>query len=77
MLRRKGEKVITQKATVDLTKVEGIGQKRAEQLKAAGINSVEELAKSKPKEISERVGVSENIAFRWIENADDFLSRNK
>ncbi|MEM3617404.1 MAG: DUF4332 domain-containing protein [Candidatus Bathyarchaeia archaeon] len=52
-----------------LTKVKGIGKKRSEQLKALGINTVEELAKASAKELASKLKISPKITQRWIENA--------
>jgi predicted flap endonuclease-1-like 5' DNA nuclease len=59
---------------IDLREVKGIGQKRAEQLKAAGFDSVKKLAESKPQHLAEGMGVSENRAANWIESAKTLLS---
>jgi predicted flap endonuclease-1-like 5' DNA nuclease len=63
-----------QTSLVDLREVKGIGQKRAEQLKAAGFDSVQKLAEGAPQHVAEVVGVSENRAANWIENAKLLLS---
>ena len=62
------------KETLDLRKVPGIGEKRARQLKDIGIDSVEKLAKSSPKVLSEKLKVSEKTASRWISSAKEILS---
>ncbi len=56
-------------AWTPLTMVKGIGEKRSEQLKALGINSVEELAKASAKELASKLKISPKITQRWIENA--------
>ena len=61
---------------ISITQVKsGIGyditQKRT--LKALGFNSVKKLAESDPKEIAEKLGVSEKTSSRWIENANNLL----
>ena len=62
------------KETLDLRKVPGIGEKRAQQLKDIGIDSVEKLAKSNPKVLSEKLKVSERTASRWISSAKEIIS---
>ena len=57
-----------------LIEVKGIGQKKSEQLKAAGFDSLTKLAVSKPKQIMDAVGASEKMASRWIEDAKRILS---
>jgi predicted flap endonuclease-1-like 5' DNA nuclease len=69
------EELPTQKPVMVLTEVEGIGQKRFQQLKAIGIDSIKKLAKSDPKEIAKKLGVSEKTSYRWIENAKNLLTK--
>lgn len=54
-----------------LTEVKGIGEKRAAQLKALGINSVEELAEASAKELAAKLNISPKITNKWIENAKE------
>jgi len=70
-----GKEVSTPETLVGLTEVKGIGQKRFEQLKVIGIDSVKKLAESDPKEIAEKLGVSEKRFSRWIENANNLLTK--
>jgi predicted flap endonuclease-1-like 5' DNA nuclease len=59
---------------LDLRVVKGVGQKRAEQLKAAGFASVQKLAESDPQTVAAAVGVSENRAATWIDSAKTILA---
>jgi len=68
------KEVPTPETLVGLTEVKGISQKRFEQLKAIGIDSVKKLPESYPKEIVEKLGVSEKTFSRWIENAKKYLN---
>jgi predicted flap endonuclease-1-like 5' DNA nuclease len=52
-----------------LTKVKGIGEKRATQLNAIGISTVEELAKSSVDEVAKNLKVSPKIVAKWVEAA--------
>jgi len=54
---------------MELTEVKGIGEKRAEQLKALGISSVEDLARASARDLAEKLKISPKITGRWIENA--------
>jgi predicted flap endonuclease-1-like 5' DNA nuclease len=54
-----------------LTKVRGIGEKRATQLKTIGISSIEDLAKASPKDLATRLNVSPKITRKWVENAKE------
>jgi predicted flap endonuclease-1-like 5' DNA nuclease len=55
--------------TEELTKVKGIGQKRATQLKALGVTTIAELAKSSPAELATKLNISAKITSKWIQNA--------
>jgi len=63
-------------ARTPLTEVKGIGEKRAEQLKALGINSVEELAKASAKELASKLKISPKITQRWIEDAKKLTEKS-
>jgi len=54
---------------LELTQVKGIGEKRATQLKALGINSVEDLAKASAKTIAKKLQISPKITKKWIASA--------
>ena len=53
----------------ELTSIEGIGVNRAEKLKSCGVNSVQDLANFDPKELSEKLQVSEKRVSKWIDEA--------
>jgi predicted flap endonuclease-1-like 5' DNA nuclease len=52
-----------------LTDVKGIGEKRASQLRALGILSVEDLSKASAKDLAARLKISPKITDKWIQNA--------
>lgn len=60
----------------ELTEVKGIGVKRAEQLRALNIVSVEDLAKASAKELASKLKVSPKITERWIENAKKLVEKS-
>lgn len=64
------------KPSLDLTDVKGIGPKRAGQLRKVGIQSVEDLAKESPEELSRKAKVSVKIAEKWIDSAKKILEKN-
>jgi predicted flap endonuclease-1-like 5' DNA nuclease len=64
---------VTTSATVDLTHVKGIGEKRATQLKGLGINSIDELAAASAKRIAKKLEVSPKIVDKWIESAKELV----
>ncbi len=58
-----------------LSDIEGIGDKYAEKMSAAGINTVEALLekggdKNGRKEIAEKSGISEKMILNWVNRAD-------
>ena len=63
--------VVPQPAVGGLTEVRGIGEKRAAQLRALGINSVEELSKASAKDLAAKLNISAKITTKWIENAKE------
>jgi predicted flap endonuclease-1-like 5' DNA nuclease len=65
--------IATPSATMELTQVKGIGEKRATQLKALGINSVAELANASANNIAEKLKVSPKIVDKWIGNAKELV----
>jgi predicted flap endonuclease-1-like 5' DNA nuclease len=61
---------------VALTEVKGIGEKRAEQLKALGVNSVEELANASAKDLAAKLKISPKITGKWIDNAKKLVEKS-
>ena len=61
---------------MELTKVKGIGEKRAQQLKALGISSVEDLAKASAEDLTEKLKISPKITGKWIENAKTLAEKS-
>lgn len=62
--------------TIELTRVKGIKEKRAEQLRALGINNVEDLAKASAKDLASKLKISPKIVRRWIEEAKALLEKS-
>jgi predicted flap endonuclease-1-like 5' DNA nuclease len=58
-------------AMVGLTKVKGVGEKRAIQLKALGINSADDLANASAQAIAKKLKISPKIAKKWIMSAKE------
>jgi predicted flap endonuclease-1-like 5' DNA nuclease len=59
--------------TIQLTQVKGIGEKRATQLKALGINSVDELAKTSAEDVAKKLEISPKIVRKWIAGAKELI----
>jgi predicted flap endonuclease-1-like 5' DNA nuclease len=55
----------------ELTRVKGIGAKRAAQLKAQGINNIDDLAKASVGDVVAKLGVTRKVAKKWIANAKE------
>lgn len=60
---------IHQVAISPLTEVKGIGERRAAQLNALGINTVEELAQASPEDLARKLKISPKIVAKWVDNA--------
>jgi predicted flap endonuclease-1-like 5' DNA nuclease len=75
----KGEEAETVTETgppsIGLTRVKGIKEKRAAQLKAVGINTLEDLAKASARDLGTKLKISPKITVRWIENAKEILAK--
>jgi len=62
---------------IDLSEIKGIGIKRSERLKAIGITSAEDLAEIDPWFLANNLGISEKMAYRWVEDARKLVSRRR
>ncbi|MFQ6067966.1 MAG: DUF4332 domain-containing protein [Candidatus Bathyarchaeia archaeon] len=63
----------TAKSLMELTRVKGIGERRAEQLKALGIATVADLSVASAEELAEKLQVSLKITNLWITEARNLL----
>lgn len=59
---------------IAMTDVKGIGVRYATKLVESGIDSVEELAHSEPNELAQHTNVSNRVAARWIQNAQQTVT---
>ncbi len=57
-----------------LTSVKGIKQKRAEQLKTLGINSVEDLANASATDLASKLKIASYFTEKWIQSAKELLA---
>jgi predicted flap endonuclease-1-like 5' DNA nuclease len=63
----------TMTEALELTQVKGIGVKRATQLKALGINSVDDLAKASAEDVAKKLQISSKITKKWIVSAKELV----
>ena len=56
-----------------LIKIKGIGEKRANQLNALGINTIDELAKASAQDIAKSLKISSKIVDKWVAGAKDLI----
>jgi predicted RecB family nuclease len=63
-------------ATHELLEVKGIKDKRALQLKAVGINTVEDLAKASPTDLATKLKIAPYFTGKWIENAKQIVEKS-
>jgi predicted flap endonuclease-1-like 5' DNA nuclease len=66
----------TQPPTIGLTGVKGIKEKRAAQLRAFGIYTLDDLAKASATELGTKLQISPKITGKWIENAKEILEKS-
>lgn len=59
----------------ELTKVKGIGEKRAKQLSDLGISSVEGLSNASANEIAAQLKISPKITEKWVTNAKELTKK--
>lgn len=71
----KTEQIAVEPSTIGLTQVKGIKEKRAEQLKTIGINSIDDLANASANDIAGRLQISPKITGKWIESAKELAKR--
>ena len=69
----KTAEIIPDKPDIELTKVKGIGEKRAIQLNALGIKTVNDLANESATNISKKLKISHKITKKWKTNAKKLL----
>ncbi len=62
--------------TSPLMNVKGIGEKRAKQLEAQGIKTIEELSQASARNLAENLKISAKITGKWITSAKEMLSRS-
>lgn len=61
----------------DLKKLKGISRKEISSLKDHGFKTIEDLSKADPKDISHKLGITEEMALVYIENAKKKLEEPK
>ena len=61
---------------MELTSVKGVKAKRSEQLKALGINNVQDLANASATDLAAKLKISPKITEKWIENAKTLLEKS-
>lgn len=67
--------VETASKTLELTSVKGIKEKRAAQLKALGINTVEELSTASPEKLAKKLKISPKFTESWVQNAKKLVEK--
>lgn len=67
------EEPISSKPQIELTKIKGIGEKRADQLKALGIQTVNDLSNESAANIAKKLKISPKITRKWKSTAKEML----
>ena len=68
--------VETKLPSAALSDVKGIKEKRAQQLKTLGINTVEDLAKASPEDLAAKLKIAPYFTSQWIENAKKIIAKS-
>jgi predicted flap endonuclease-1-like 5' DNA nuclease len=68
--------VETKPPSAGLLDVKGIKEKRAQQLKTLGINTVEDLAKASPEDLAAKLKIAPYFTGQWIENAKKIIAKS-
>ena len=68
--------VETKPPSAGLLDVKGIKEKRAQQLKTLGINTVEDLAKASPEDLAAKLKIAPYFTSQWIENAKKIIAKS-
>ena len=68
--------VETKLPSAALFDVKGIKEKRAQQLKTLGINTVEDLAKASPEDLAAKLKIAPYFTSQWIENAKKIIAKS-
>jgi predicted flap endonuclease-1-like 5' DNA nuclease len=63
-------------SSLELLDVKGIKEKRAEQLRAIGINTVEDLARASAEDLAAKLKIAPYFTGKWIENAKEILKKS-
>jgi len=69
--------VEVQKPALDITQVKGVKAKRAEQLKALGISTVDDLANASAEDLGTKLKISPKITEKWVADAKALLEKAK
>lgn len=64
------------KPVLEMTQVKGVKAKRAEQLKALGVNTVEELANASADDLAKKLRISSKFTEQWIESAKELIAKS-
>jgi predicted flap endonuclease-1-like 5' DNA nuclease len=61
---------------MELTTVKGIKEKRAEQLRAQGISSIQDLANASAEDLAKKLKIAQYFTERWIQNAKEIIAKS-
>lgn len=67
--------IVTAPKALELTSVKGIKEKRAAQLKALGISTVEELSRASAEKLAKKLKISPKFTENWIRNAKELTEK--
>jgi len=67
--------IIVELPPIGLTHVKGIKEKRAEQLRAIGINNIDDLMNASADDIAAKLHISSKFTGKWIESAKELARK--
>lgn len=62
--------------TIGITQVKGVKEKRAQQLRELGINTIQDLANASPEKLGKSLQVSPKITAKWVEHAKQLIEKS-
>jgi len=61
--------------TIGITQVKGIKEKRAQQLRELGVNTIHDLANASPDKLGKDLQISPKITTKWVEQAKQLTEK--
>jgi hypothetical protein len=66
----------TRAPPINITEIRGIGQKRAEQLRALGINTAQDLVETTASTLADKIELSPKVTRKWVSEAKRLIKED-